>query len=106
MFGKDLEIKKLTLYIKVMLRMENQMVLVLRFLHMEESMLGNGKMGMLMVWEHQIFYMDGVTYGNSTFVTGGYCGTILTSTDGITWTSRISRVISTFYVFVGVVHTQ
>ena len=31
-----------------------------------------------------------VIYGNSTFVTTGNAGTILTSTDGITWTARTS----------------
>jgi len=34
--------------------------------------------------------LDDVTFGNSTFVTIGDSGTILTSSDGITWTSRTS----------------
>ena len=32
----------------------------------------------------------GVTYANGTFVTVGESGTILTSSDGVTWTSRTS----------------
>ena len=39
-------------------------------------------------------YLEGITYGNSIFVTVGRgedgSGTILTSSDGITWTSRTS----------------
>ena len=34
--------------------------------------------------------MWGVTYGNSTFVTVSYGGDILTSSDGISWTSGTS----------------
>ena len=32
----------------------------------------------------------GITFGNNLFVTNGFSGTILTSPDGITWTSRTS----------------
>ena len=35
--------------------------------------------------------VNGVTYGNDTFVTAGRNGEILTSTDGTTWTSRDSE---------------
>ena len=39
-------------------------------------------------------YLEGITYGNSIFVTVGRgedgSGTIMTSSDGITWTSRTS----------------
>ena len=34
--------------------------------------------------------LRGVTYGNGIFIAVGYGGTILTSADGITWTSRDS----------------
>ena len=35
-------------------------------------------------------YLNGVTYGNNTFVTVGNSGTILTSPDGNSWTKRTS----------------
>jgi hypothetical protein len=34
----------------------------------------------------------GVAYGNGTFVAVGGLGTILTSTDGVTWTSETSGI--------------
>jgi hypothetical protein len=34
--------------------------------------------------------LNGITYGNSTFMTVGNSGTILTSTDATTWTPRTS----------------
>jgi len=34
--------------------------------------------------------LNGVTYGNNTFVTVGNSGTILTSPDGNSWTKRTS----------------
>ncbi len=34
--------------------------------------------------------LSGVTYGNGTFVAVGDTGTILTSSDGVTWTTRTS----------------
>jgi len=50
----------------------------------------------------------GITYGNSTFVVvgdndSGSVGTILTSSDGITWTSRTSGTTNTLY---GVTYSQ
>ena len=43
----------------------------------------------------------GITYGNSTFVTIGSSGTILTSSDGVTWTSRTS---GTSNILIGVTY--
>jgi hypothetical protein len=37
----------------------------------------------------------GIAYGNSTFVAIGTAGTIITSTDGITWTGRTSSTTNT-----------
>ena len=42
-------------------------------------------------------YLNGVAYGNSTFVAVGQSGTILTSTDGATWTSRTSGTSNYLY---------
>ena len=39
----------------------------------------------------------GITYGNSTFVTVGRNGNILTSTDGSTWTARTSGTTNVLY---------
>ena len=39
----------------------------------------------------------GVTYGNSTLVTVSYGGDILTSSDGISWTSRTSGTTNILY---------
>src|ERR1051326_515565 len=39
----------------------------------------------------------GVAYGNATFVAVGTAGTIITSSDGITWTSRTSGTTNTLY---------
>ena len=39
----------------------------------------------------------GVTYGNRTFVTVGADGTILTSSDGINWTTKTSGTHSNLY---------
>ena len=39
--------------------------------------------------------LSGITYGNSTFVTVGRNGNILTSTDGSTWTARTSGTLET-----------
>lgn len=39
----------------------------------------------------------GVAYGNATFVAIGTAGTIITSPDGITWTSRTSGTTNTLY---------
>jgi subtilisin family serine protease len=41
--------------------------------------------------------LNGVTYGNSTFMAVGYSGTILTSTDGASWTPRTSGTIDRLY---------
>ena len=50
-FGKNLEIKKLTQFIKEMLRMEDRMVLVLLLSLMEESMLVKTRVVFQMVKE-------------------------------------------------------
>ena len=46
-----------------------------------------------LVWTYKD-YLEGITYGNSIFVTVGRgedgSGTIMTSSDGINWTSRTS----------------
>ena len=42
-------------------------------------------------------FLHGVTYGNGIFIAVGGDGTILTSADGITWTSRTSGTTSNFY---------
>ena len=39
--------------------------------------------------------LNGITYGNSTFMTVGDDGTILSSSDGTTWTS-VNRITHTF----------
>jgi photosystem II stability/assembly factor-like uncharacterized protein len=39
----------------------------------------------------------GITYGNSTFVAVGESGTILTSPDGVTWTSRNSGTTNSLW---------
>ena len=41
--------------------------------------------------------LRGVAFGNSTFVAVGQSGTILTSTDGETWTSRTSGTSNYLY---------
>ena len=41
--------------------------------------------------------LNAVTYGNSTFAAVGAAGTILTSVNGITWTSRTSGTTNTLY---------
>ena len=41
--------------------------------------------------------MNDVFYGNSKFVAVGYSGTILTSTNGITWTSRTSGTTNSLF---------
>lgn len=42
------------------------------------------------------FLLNGVAYGSSTFVTVGYSRTLLTSSDGVSWTSR-TAADSNFY---------
>ena len=45
--------------------------------------------------------LKGITYGNSTFVTVGEAGTVLTSSDnGTSWTSRTSGTTNTLYGIV------
>jgi photosystem II stability/assembly factor-like uncharacterized protein len=38
--------------------------------------------------------LDGISYGNGSFVAVGASGTILTSPDGTTWTSRSSGTLN------------
>ena len=47
--------------------------------------------------------LNGIVYGNHTFVTVGDAGTILTSPDGVTWTSRSS---GTTYNLYGIVYSS
>ena len=37
-------------------------------------------------------FLLGVSYGNGKYVVTGYSGTILTSSDGVTWNSQTSSV--------------
>ena len=41
--------------------------------------------------------LNGVAYGNGTFVAVGSNGTILTSRDGVSWTVRTSGTANTLY---------
>ena len=53
-------------------------------------------MGLIGLLEYIKMVFSGVAYGNSTFVAVGSGGTILTSTDGTTWTPRTSGTNGTF----------
>jgi len=59
-------------------------------------------LGLKELLEHQK-NLYGVTYGNGLFVTVGDSGTILTSTDGTTWTERTSGTSSDLY---GITYSQ
>ena len=71
-YGKDLEIKKLNLYIKVKLRMVFQMVLVFCMTLMEVSMWVVGRMGKRIDKEHSLTLMEKSMRENGRM---GDCGT-------------------------------